>query len=116
MANPEFIEDHPLTLVEVNSILQKFESRDKELNYRTKKAKEYVVHFSVLSQEKKEELYKKLVELKLNRIKEVHMAKIIDFLPKSIQDFKVVLQAYPLSLPKKDQESILNVVKEFLKA
>ena len=114
MANPQFIEEHPLALSDVKGLLQVVEGRDKELNYRSKKAKEYLDVFP--GPEKKEELYKKLTNLNLTRIKEEHMAKIIDFLPQTTQDLKIVLQAYPVSLPKKDQESIVGVVKEFAKA
>ena len=52
--------------------------------------------------------------LNLTRLKEEHIAKIIDFLPKTLTELKVVLQAYPLTIPKKDQESTLAVVKDFV--
>jgi len=63
---------------------------------------------------KKGELKKKLQDLKLTRLKEEHITKIIDFLPATANDLKIVLMAYPLSLPKKDQDGIVEVVKEFV--
>ena len=47
------------------------------------------------------------------RLKEVHIIKIIDFLPKDVDDLKVILQAYTVNMPKKDMESIIAIVKEF---
>jgi DNA-directed RNA polymerase subunit F len=114
MANPQFIEQKPLALADVQDILEKIEKRDKELNYRSTKSKEYLDSFGgTLTAEKKDELFKKLTDLNLTRIKEEHLMKIIDFLPATVGDLKVVLAAYPLSLPKKDMDSLVGVVKGF---
>ena len=81
---------------------------------KLKQAKEYLDNFVTFSAAKRNELHKKLQELNLLRLKEEHLAKIIDFLPKTVNDLKIVLQAYPLSMPKKDQESIVNAIKEVM--
>ncbi len=116
MSNPQFIEEKPISLVDVKESLREIEKRDKELNFLSKKVKEYLDAFVILSPEKKEKLHKKLISLELIRLKEEHIAKIIDFLPKNIEELRVVMQAYPLSLPKKDQESIVNAVKDIIEA
>ncbi|MEW5897491.1 MAG: hypothetical protein AB1668_07390 [Nanoarchaeota archaeon] len=115
MAIPGFIEEKPLSLADVRVTLKTVEKRDGELNFLSNRAKEYLEQFTVLSLEKKEELHKKLVNLQLTRLKEEHFCKIIDFLPKTVDELKVVLQAYPLSLPKKDQESVIAVITDFTK-
>lgn len=115
MPNPQFIEEAPLTLVEVKETLEKIEKSNPELNYRANKTKEYLNTFVEISKEKKEELAKKLLALKLVRLKEAQIAKIIDLLPKTTEELKVILQAYPLTLPKTDQESIVSLVKETAK-
>ncbi len=115
MVSPQFIEDQPLSLIDVKAALAAMEQRDNELNFQSNKAKEYVATFVELSPSKKEELYQKLKGLELTRIKEEHLMKIIDFLPKTVNELKIVLQAYPLSMPKKDQDSIVAAVNEFLK-
>ncbi len=116
MAAPQFIEEKPLSLVDAKEILRNIEKRDKDLNYLSNKVREYLDAFVALTPQKKEELFSKLNELSLTRLKEEHMAKIIDFLPQSVDELRVVFQAYPLSLPKKDQESIVQVIKEAVKA
>ena len=112
MVNPQFVESKPMTLVDVKTALGMMQERDTELNYRSGKAKEYVENFVTLSPEKKEKLLKKLQELNLTRLREEHFTKIIDFLPETANELKIVLQAYPLSLPKKDQDGIVAAVKE----
>ena len=115
MANPIFVEENTLSLQEVKSILNKVAKRDTELNYRSNKAKEFVENFAnSLNEKQKDELLEKLKGLGLTRLREEHMKKIIDFLPTTVDDLRSVLQAYPLSMPKKDQESIVKVVKEFV--
>ena len=116
MANPNFLEEKPLALADVRTILEHAEKRDKELNLLSKKAKEYVESVVTLNTKKKEELHKKLMDLSLTRLREEHIVKIIDFLPKTTNELKIVLVAYPLSLPKNDQESIVNAVKSVAEA
>jgi len=114
MPSPLFIEEKPLSLVDVKANLQSIEKRDEELNYLSNKAKEYLDHLVTLSADKKEELYKKLSDLNLTRLKDEQICKFVDFLPKDVDELKVVLQSYPLSLSKKDQEAIVGAVKEFI--
>ncbi|PIZ51790.1 hypothetical protein COY27_02345 [Candidatus Woesearchaeota archaeon CG_4_10_14_0_2_um_filter_33_13] len=112
MVNPQFIEQKSLSLGEVKVILDKVEKRDKELTFLSNKTKEYLDCFMVLNEKKREEMQKKLQDLNLTRLKEEHIAKICDFLPKNVDDLKVVLQAYPLSMPKKDMDDIVKTVIE----
>lgn len=114
MPNPELVEEIPLTAVDVREVLQKIEERDKELNYRSNKTKEYLGLFMPLSQEKKDKLYQKLTGLKMLRLKEAHIAKIIDFLPKTVEELRIILQAYSVNMPKKDMDSIIATVKEVM--
>lgn len=112
MPAPQFVSETPLALTEVKSILHSIEQRDGSLNFLSNKAKEQQEVFVSLSPKKKEELYAKLVALNLTRLKEEYFCKIIDFLPQNLEELKVILQSYPLSLSKKDQESIVATVSE----
>lgn len=113
MVAPEFIEEKAVSLVDVRKILQEIEKRDEELNYISNKSREFLDNFIILSETKKKELQKKLEDLNLTRLKEEHIMKLVDFLPVTQDDLKIVLQAYPLSMPKKDHDAIIAVVKEF---
>ena len=81
MANPQFIEQTPISLVDVKEQLKKLEKRDKELNYLSNKCKEYTDAFVVLDPKDKEELYKKLVDLNLTiKIYRYETNEIISFI------------------------------------
>jgi DNA-directed RNA polymerase subunit F len=112
MPSPQFVSETPLALVEVKSMLHSAEQRDGSLNFLSNKAKEHQDLFITLPAKKREELYAKLTGLNLTRLKEEHYCKIIDFLPQNLDELKVILQSYPLSLPKKDQESLVAAVIE----
>ncbi len=115
MVSPQFVEEHTVPIATVKRLLEDIEKRDGELSYRSAKSKEFIETFhSTVSEIKSEDLKKKLLGLDLVRLKEEHITKIVDFSPQTVQELKVVLQAYPLSLPKKDQESIVAAVKETL--
>ena len=112
MPSPQLVSETPLALADVKAILHAVEKRDGSLNFLSNKAKEQQEVFVALSKEKKEELYAKLGSLNLTRLKEEHFCKIIDFLPQNLEELKVILQSYPLSLSKKDQESLVAAVTE----
>ena len=114
MVNPQFVEEQSITLSSVKKIMSTIEKRDEELNYRSGKAKDYLENFTFLSEAKQKELKEKLEGLDLTRLKAEHITKISDFMPETIEDLRTVLQAYPLSMPKKDEEAIVKVVKEFV--
>jgi DNA-directed RNA polymerase subunit F len=114
MVSPKFIEEQAISLADAKKILSNIAKEEEELNYISNKAKEYLDNCPVLVESKKNELNKKLQGLDLTRLKHEHIMKIIDFLPRNANELKVVLQAYPLSMPKKDQDAIVAAVKDFL--
>ena len=92
------------------------EKRDIDMNYRSNKAKEFIDFFgSALAQAKSEELAKKLSSLDITRLKPIHVIKIVDFLPRDLDELRIIMTSYTVSLPKKDQETIVSAVKPFLK-
>ncbi|MFC1801480.1 hypothetical protein ACFLZB_03370 [Nanoarchaeota archaeon] len=113
MVKPTVIEEKTVTLAEVKKNLAEIRKRDNELNFRANKAEEYLNDFKVLDPKKAQELQKKLENLKISRLKEDQITKIIDLLPTSVEDLKVILQGYTVSISKKDMEQVISVVKEF---
>ncbi|MCK4588921.1 MAG: hypothetical protein KAT77_00635 [Nanoarchaeota archaeon] len=113
MVKPEIISEKPITMAEVKKALVDIKKRDEELNFRANKLEEYLNEFVTLSVDKASELKKKLEALKISRLKNDQITKIIDLLPTTLDDIKVILSGYTLSLSKKDMEQVINVVKGF---
>lgn len=113
MVKPTILSEEPITLAEAKEQLAEIKKRDTELSFRGNKTEEYLNEFAHLSASKAKELKKKLLDLKISRLKDDQITKIIDLLPMTVDDLKVVLAAYTLSLSKKDLEQVVAVVKEF---
>ncbi len=113
MARPEILSERTISIVELKEELEKIKTRDKELGFRSAKTEDYLNHFAELSPKKAEELKSKLNTLKISRLKEEYITKILDTLPVHVDDLRILLQGYIVSLSKKDMEDIVNLVAQF---
>lgn len=111
----ETISETPITMAELKEELKKLKKRDIELNMRANKTEEYLNKFSALDSKKATELTKKIVSLNIPRLKENHIVKIIDLLPKTVDDLKLILQGYTLTVSKDNLSKVIGAVKDFAK-
>ncbi len=110
MSQPELVKETPMSLAEVNLEVAKIKKRDKELSFRTQRTDEYLQHFAVKDAHKLVETLKKL---EIPRLKEEHIAKIVDLLPKTVDDLKGVLQGYTVTVTKDNLKKIVDEVVKF---
>ncbi|MBW2999079.1 hypothetical protein KY339_00260, partial [Candidatus Woesearchaeota archaeon] len=94
--------------------LKKIKKRDEELNFIANKTNDYLNTFSVLKEKEAKDLQKKLEGLKITRLKPEQIIKIIDLLPSTVADLKVILQGYPVSIANEDLKKIADVVAGFV--
>lgn len=114
MAAPIIIEEKPISMSEMKAELSKIKRRDKELNYRANKTNDYLNQFKVLDAKTITELYKKIEELEIPRIKELHIKKIVDILPATNEELKSALEAYPITVSAENIKKITSVIAKFL--
>jgi DNA-directed RNA polymerase subunit F len=112
----EIIKKTPVNMVEVKTELDKIRKRDEELNFRTEKLEDYLNRFVHLTPKQAKELYDKLMDLNIPRLKDMHIHKIIDILPKDVDDIKLILQGFVINVTKDNSLKIVNAVKDFLPA
>ncbi len=110
MSKAEILEKIPVSLVELKSELNAIEKRDGELGFRAGKTKEYLNSFSTLSKSAYADLKKKIEDLQIPRLKEDHIVKILDVLPKSVDELSVVLQGYSLTVSKENMKNIVDIL------
>lgn len=113
MAKPEIVTEKPMPMFEVLNELEQIKKKEKELNYRSKRTEEYLKQFVKIGPKKSQELMEKIQKLKISRLKEPHIIKIIDLLPGSVNDLKAILQGYTVTIKNEDMKKIVGVVKEF---
>ncbi len=112
MAQINIISEKPINLSELKNEIEKIKKRDGELNFRCAKTEEYLNQFVTLKNT--EELKKKIEELKIPRLKETHITKIIDILPKTTEELKAVLHGYTVSISNENLKKIVDTINSFL--
>ena len=112
MADTQIISENPISIYHLKKELERIRKRDNELNFRANKTEEYLIQIATLKNH--DELFDKLMKLNIPRLKEQHVQKIIDIMPTSINDLKVVVQGYTITLNNESMKKIVDTVNEFL--
>lgn len=112
MADVQIISEAPIDIYNLKKELERIKKRDSELNFRAGRTEEYLNQ--VTSLKNSDELFDKIVKLNIPRLKEQHIHKIIDIMPTTINDLKVVLQGYTLTLNNDSIKKIVDMTNEFL--
>ena len=112
MSAPKIIKETPLSMAEVKKEIDKIKKRDKELGFRTLRTDEYMQQFVTEDGIKLIDILKKL---KITRLKEEYIVKIVDLLPQTVEDLKVILQGYTVTVTKDNMKKIVDEVNKFLK-
>ncbi len=112
MAKPTILNEEPMSLAEVKSELEKIKTRDREIGFRAGKTEDYLNQFAGLPLKQSQELAKKIDDLKIPRLKEMHIKKIISILPKTVEDLKLVLQGYTITIKEDALKKIINLLEE----
>ncbi len=108
MAEIETIEDIPISLPEVKEAIESMNKRDKVLSPRATKVLDYISKVNNLKLKEFSELKKKLQECGVERLKEKHIAKIIDIMPLDIDSLKAVFAGDSIILKQEDLKKILE--------
>ena len=111
MADIKILSEVPINMYQLQEELKAIRKRDKELNFRANKTEEYLI--SLVQIKDGDALFKKLVALEIPRLREQHIHKIVELLPATVQDLKVVLQGYTLNVSAESMKKIAALVSEF---
>lgn len=101
-------------MVELKQEVAKIKKRDKELGFRVGKIEEYLNIFVTLNSKQQKELEEKIAKLKIPRLKDTHTKKIVDILPVNLEQLKVVLQGYTLTVTQDNMKKIVKIVADYL--
>jgi len=96
------IEKKSLSISEASEYLSKDTESD---------IKGFVKKFLILKPKEAKELREKLQKLDLLKIKEEHIAKVIDFMPETNEDINKIFS--DVSLDENETKKILETIKEF---
>ncbi|PIN74735.1 hypothetical protein COV18_05945 [Candidatus Woesearchaeota archaeon CG10_big_fil_rev_8_21_14_0_10_37_12] len=107
------ISQTPISAAELHDELKRIKKRDDELGFRAQKTVDYLESMHFIDVKKAKELEQKLTALDVPRLRDVHFNKLIDVLPITEKDVKVVLQGYNITVTNENCKKIADVVAEF---
>ena len=112
MTDMQAISEVPINSYQLKKELEKIKKRDGELNFRANRTEEYLNQ--AIIHKNAEDLFSKITQLNIPRLKEQHIHKIIDIMPTTANDLKVVLQGYTITINNDSVKKIIDTINEFL--
>jgi len=103
----EVLSETPISTAQLKEELKRIKQRDKELNFRAAKTEEHLISIEVKNVDG---LFEKISKLNISRLKDQHICKIIDIMPTTIKDLKVVMQGYTISLNNENMKKITDLI------
>lgn len=113
---PEVLEKQPINIVDLKQEIEKIKKDEEELNFRAAKTEEYVQELAKLKPKQAKELHGKLMGLEIPRFKEQHAHKLIDLLPGTEKQVKLILTSYHMTVKNDDVKRIFEALSEYKKA
>ena len=107
----EILKEEFVPITKVKEILDKI----KDKNYEQKLAYEHAKKFSKLDVKKAEALIKELSELQMRKLKDDQIVKIVDLMPKDVEDLKVILAKSQIPFKDEELNKIMEIVKKYEK-
>ena len=111
MSDMQIVSESPVNIYQLKKELEKIKKRDNELNFRANRTEEYLGQ--VITVKNADEIFDKILKLGIPRLKEQHIHKIIDLNPTTINELKVLLQSYTITINSDSMKKIVDTLNEF---
>ncbi|MBU4502093.1 MAG: hypothetical protein KKA79_05850 [Nanoarchaeota archaeon] len=112
MSNLKVLEETPISAVELKEKLNKVKKRDKELGKKATKTVEYLNTFTNLKIKEAEDIKKKIINLNIPRLRDRHIVKVLDIMPKEIDSLKMLFSGENITIKEEDLNKVLEVIKK----
>lgn len=109
----EILSQTPMNVSELHAEMKRIQKRDSELGFRAQKTVDYLESLTVLDESKAKELFEKLSKLEVPRLRDLHFHKLIDLMPTTPNDVKVVLQGYNVTVSQESCKKIADLIAEY---
>jgi DNA-directed RNA polymerase subunit F len=105
------IDEQPVTLADTKVKIDLL-AEEGELTFRAEKTKSYLENFVRLSKEETDAIRSEIEGLEIPRIKDRHIVKILDVMPKDLDSIKMILSGETLTINDDDLKKILDVIPQ----
>ncbi len=106
----KIIESRPVPMGVAKEIM--LSKNSEELTYEQKLAVEHLSKFTKLEKEKAEKLFEELSQI--TKLSPQIIVQIVDILPQTADELRVILAAEKISLKEDEMKKILETVKKYL--
>lgn len=114
MPEIKIINENPITMAEVREYLEAKKKSKKELNFRENKSSAYINSFVKIKDKDAEALKKELETLDIVRLKDKHIVKLVDMLPKTLDELRMILSGDEITLKTEDLNKISDIIKKYV--
>ncbi len=111
MSETQIISETPINTYQLKKELENIKKKYNELNFRANKTEEYLNQIAV--HKNSDELFDKIMKLNIPRLREHQIHKIIDIAPTTVNELKVILQGYTITINNELMKKIVDTVNEF---
>jgi DNA-directed RNA polymerase subunit F len=111
----KIISETPANASQVKHLLEEIQKQDKELGFRAQRTLEHLQNISTLTEKNAKELENAITKLEIPRLKEQHIHKLIDLLPTTADEAKLILQGYAVTVTAENCKKIADTITEFVK-
>lgn len=114
MSNYQILSASPVSNAESLDIINQ-KAKKQELTYREEKSKDYLKSFSGITFKNFKAAKKELEELKIARLEEHHIIKILDIMPKNGTELRSIVSNSGTVLVDESVKKILDVLGKYTK-
>lgn len=111
MSEFQVLEESPVSLVLLKKSLKSLQA-EAPLSFRAEKTNAYLEAFHLYDEKEAQELIKKIADLQIPRLKDRHIIKVIDVMPKDMDSLRLLLSTETLTIKDEDLKRILDVIPQ----
>ncbi|MBS3132754.1 hypothetical protein J4470_01315 [Candidatus Woesearchaeota archaeon] len=107
---PKIISQTPVSMAELKSEIEGIKKREKEPSLRVTKMEDYLNSIAPLPAAKEKEVIEAVRKLDIPRMKDEFLFKIAEMMPKTVEELRIILQGYVISVTNENMKKIVDAV------
>ena len=112
MTNFKVLNETPLSSLELKDKMEAIKKRDKEFGNKATKTYEYLNTFVTVKPKEAEDIKKKITDLNIPRLRDRHIIKILDVMPRDIESLKMIFSGENITIKQEDINKIFEILKK----
>lgn len=107
---PKIISQSPISMAEAKLEIERIRKRGEEPTIRISKMEDYLNSFSVLAESRVKAVIDAIRKLDVPRLRDEHIIKIVDLMPRSVDELKIIMQGSVVTISAENMKKIVDAV------